>query len=140
MTENRGCPEGCSYIKDGLDKSDTWCIKPGPYSFELTCPATATPQMSTQPADPSPTTRVTIQYEEDGEVFEQEDMFNNMTGEATLSVPAHGNNSAVDIIIQEATVSVFKKTKNLFPTLNDCFLGYLINSWRPGLSTEFYPR
>ena len=105
MSEDRGCPEGCSYTKDGTDQSDTWCIKPGPYRAERTCPATATAHMSTQPSAPPPSIIVRVQYEEDGEIFEQEDTFNNVTGEAKLSVQAHGNNSAVEIIIQEATVS-----------------------------------
>ena len=62
--------------------------------------------MSTQSTNtPTPSSIVRVQYEEDGEVFEQEDTFNNVTGEAKLSVPAHGNNTAVEIIIQEATVS-----------------------------------
>ena len=109
LTEDRDCPEDCSYTKDGTDQSDTWCIKPGPYQAELTCPATTTAHMSThmstQPTAPPPSSIVRVQYEEDGEIFEQEDTFNNVTGEAKLSVQAHGNNSAVEIIIQEATVS-----------------------------------
>ena len=100
--------EKCSYLKDGSDPSEIWCIKDGPYNGEDVCPATAsTQQISTEPSvppTPSPSTRVKIQYAENGEVFEQEDTYNNVTGEATLSSPAHGNNSAVEVIIQENTV------------------------------------
>ena len=43
-------------------------------------------------------------YEEDGVIIEQKDTFNNETGEARLSVPAHGNNSAIDVILQEGSM------------------------------------
>jgi hypothetical protein len=61
-----------------------------------------------------------MQYELDGEVFEQEDTYNNVTGEAKLSVTDHGNKSAVDIIIQESMVS---KTINLAREILGIFAG-----------------
>jgi hypothetical protein len=119
--------------------SETWCFKPGPYQTGPSCGATTSSEsmmstlalsdesatsvpstiakitsskMTTEPPPetPSPSTRIKIQYEEDGEVFEQEDTYNNVTGEAKIAVPAHGNNSAVEVIMQESTVS---KTINL---------------------------
>ena len=45
-----------------------------------------------------------VQYEEDGEIFEQEDVYNDVTGEAKIIVPAHGDNSAIEVIMQESTV------------------------------------
>ena len=72
--------------------------------MKISAPTTVS---STKPPPPasSPSSRVKVQYEEDGEVFEQEDTYNNVTGEATISVPAHGNNSALEIIMQESSVS-----------------------------------
>ena len=43
-------------------------------------------------------------YEEDGVIIEQEDSYNNVTGEARLVVPAHGNNSGIEVIIQESSM------------------------------------
>ena len=43
-------------------------------------------------------------YEENGEIIEQEDSYNNVTGEAKIVVPAHGNNSAIEVIMQESTM------------------------------------
>ena len=47
---------------------------------------------------------VEVRYEEDGEIFAQENWYSNVTGEAVLIVPAHGNNSAVQVIMQGATL------------------------------------
>ena len=85
-------------------------MKEGPYVYQNICLSTTkTIQQSTTvvftPDEPPPSKRVKVQYEEDGEVFEQEDTYNNVTGEATITVPAHGNNTAVEVILQEATVS-----------------------------------
>ena len=82
------------------------------------------------PETPSPSTRIKIQYEEDGEVFEQEDTYNNVTGEAKIVVPAHGNNSAVEVIMQESTVS---KTINLAKEITGLFVGNFGDSWGPQL-------
>ena len=91
-----------------------------------------TPKMTTEPPPdtPSPSTRIKIQYEEDGEVFEQEDTYNNVTGEAKIVVPAHGNNSAVEVIMQESTVS---KTINLAKEITGLFVGNFGDSWGPQL-------
>ena len=43
-------------------------------------------------------------YEEDGIIVEQEDSYNNVTREAKIVVPAHGNNSAIEVIMQESTM------------------------------------
>ena len=80
------------------------------------------------PETPSPSTRIKIQYEEDGEVFEQEDTYNNVTGEAKIAVPAHGNNSAVEVIMQESTVS---KTINLTRKILGMFAGNFGDSRGP---------
>ena len=191
MTEDRGCPDGCSYTKDDSDDSETWCFKEGPYQKDHTCWETASsesmssalvssvpslvststastsiaatsssvprsdiqkstamasevttatgtstkptsPMITTElpPNTPSPSTRIKIQYEEDGEVFEQEDTYNNVTGEAKIVVPAHGNNSAVEVIMQESTVS---KTINLAKEITGLFIGNFSDSWGPQL-------
>ena len=70
-----------------------------------------------------------VQYEEDGEIFEQEDVYNDVTGEAKIIVPAHGNNSAIEVIMQESTVSKIIKfvdirVKYLY------FSGNIGDSWR----------
>merc|ERR1712142_925763 len=44
---NYGCPEGCSYTKDG-EPPDIWCIKPGPYNGEPSCPAPTQEHNTTQ--------------------------------------------------------------------------------------------
>ena len=36
--------------------------------------------------------------------MEQEDSYNNVTREAKIVVPAHGNNSAIEVIMQESTM------------------------------------
>ena len=66
-----------------------------------------TVRRTTEPSPDAPpaSTKVRVKYEENGEIFEQEDTYNNVTGEASISVPAHGNNSAVEVIMQESTVS-----------------------------------
>ena len=38
-------------------------------------------------------------------MFEQEDTFNNVTGEATINVPAHGDLTEINIVMQQSTVS-----------------------------------
>ena len=43
-------------------------------------------------------------YEEEAECFEQVDSYNNVTEEARLVVPAHGNNSGIEVIIQESSM------------------------------------
>merc|ERR1712179_41487 len=35
LTDEAGCPEGCSYTREGSD--DTWCFKAGPYNYHSTC-------------------------------------------------------------------------------------------------------
>ena len=65
------------------------------------------------PKAPPASSRIKIQYEEDGEVFVQEDTYNNVTGEAKIVVPAHGDNSAVEVIMQEATGSITKCVKEI---------------------------
>ena len=62
---------------------------------------------TTEPPPPTPniTMKVKIRYEENGEVIEQEDTYNNITGEAKLVIPAHGNNTALEIVMQESTVN-----------------------------------
>ena len=65
------------------------------------------------PQTPNVTIRVKVKYEEDGEIFEQEDVYNNVTGEAKITVPAHGNNSAIEVIMQESTVSKIIKFVNI---------------------------
>ena len=80
------------------------------------------------PETPFPSTRIKIQYEEDGEVFEQEDTYNNVTGEAKIAVPAHGNNAAVEVIMQESTVS---KTINLASEIVGMFAGNFSDSRGP---------
>merc|ERR1712096_85192 len=121
LIQNGGCPEGCSYMKDGSDPSDVWCMGVGDYQGDDVCPASSTQHMTTEvhaapsstqqttptskqqitpsstqqtnpfstqqstttittevppPPPPPPSTRIKTQYEEDGEVFEQEDTFN----------------------------------------------------------------
>jgi hypothetical protein len=168
LTADQGCPEKCSYTKEGTDQTEIWCIAKGPYQSDNACSettsmsilssmkllttephlqtlttnklstlpncittelplpssmrvlttelplqtATANTISTTQliitteppPQTPNVTTRVKVKYEEDGEIFEQEDVYNNVTGEAKIIVPAHGNNSAIEVIMQESTV------------------------------------
>ena len=56
-------------------------------------------------SSPPPSLSIRIGYVEDGIVFEQEDTFNNITGEATINVPAHGDLSEINIVMQQSTVS-----------------------------------
>merc|ERR1719158_1345694 len=42
----QGCPENCSYKKDGESPEDIWCLKPGQYPYEDTCKTTGTTGMS----------------------------------------------------------------------------------------------
>jgi len=98
--ETSPCPDSCSYTKDTGDTGDTgdtdvWCFKPGGPNYTEECPA--------PPPDPA-VKSVGVFYEEDGVIIEQKDTFNNETGEARLSVPAHGNNSAIDVILQEGSM------------------------------------
>ena len=74
--------------------------------FTEECPATTTPAATTEPPPdiPEPSTEVRVLYEEDGIIVEQEDSYNNLTREAKIVVPAHGNNSAIEVIMQESTM------------------------------------
>ena len=132
LTSDEGCPEKCSYRKLNDNSNDIWCIGQGDYNFSDICPTseettspksvstsnkyvtTLTTEESTAsgpkttippPKTPNDTIRIKTQYEENGVIFEQEDSYNNITGEAKIVVPAHGNNSAVEVIMQESTVS-----------------------------------
>ena len=57
-------------------------------------------------------TKTSIAFLENGEVIEQRDSFNNISGEAVLSVPPHGNMSELTVVLQPSTVCIFANTKN----------------------------
>ena len=63
--------------------------------------------VTTQPTPelPDEGTKTRIAYMENGEVFEQKDNFNNISGEAVVSVPPHGNLSELTVVLQPSTVS-----------------------------------
>ena len=114
LTKNQGCIEGCSYIKIGGQSNEIWCIGEGNYDYQYTCKtSTIQSTLSTQtvsteslvPETPNVTMSIKLQYEEDGVVYEQEDSYNNVTGEARIVVSAHNNNSAVEVLMLESTVS-----------------------------------
>ena len=42
--------------------------------------------------------------EENGEVYEQVDSFNNVTGEVTIEVPPHGDREPMQILLDPSTV------------------------------------
>ena len=44
-------------------------------------------------------------YLEDGEVFEQQDQFDNSSNEAIIKVPAHSNLHGLTVVLQPSTVS-----------------------------------
>ena len=52
-------------------------------------------------------TKTKIAYMEDGEIFEQQDNFNNISGEAIVEVPPHGNLTELSVILQPSTVSKY---------------------------------
>ena len=56
------------------------------------------------PELPDEGTKTRIAFMENGEVFEQQDNFNNISGEAVLSVPPHGNLSELTVVLQPSTV------------------------------------
>ena len=109
-------------MKDGDEDDNTWCFKDGPYVPQYVCSSSSTNLPATtmvnivffifissfflQAESPPPSLTVRVGYVEDGEVFEQEDTFNNVTGEATINVPAHGNLTEINIVMQESTVGV----------------------------------
>ena len=104
--EDSPCPDSCSYLKDEDVIPEVWCFKPGGMEFTEECPATTTPAATTEPPPdiPEPSTEVRVLYEEDGIIVEQEDSYNNVTREAKIVVPAHGNNSAIEVIMQESAM------------------------------------
>ena len=57
------------------------------------------------PELPDEGTKTKIAFIENGEVFEQQDNFNNISGEAVVSVPPHGNLSQLTVVLQPSTVS-----------------------------------
>ena len=95
-------PPYVSSTSPSLTKEDTLAPKP------TSAISGSTIIMSTEaaPRAPEPSVKIRVQYEENGEIFEQEDTYNNVTGEATISVPAHGDNSGVEVIMQESTVKM----------------------------------
>ena len=99
------CPGGCSYKRDDqVDDEDVWCFKEGSYVLK-TCSLSTTPSLTTVlELSPATLRSLVVAYEEDGIVVEQEDSFNNQTGEAIIAVPPHGNNSQLTVIMQESTV------------------------------------
>ena len=61
MTGDHGCPGGCSYIKDGSDKSQIWCFTQEPFHIESqgpyrtnSCYNDNTIQISTKPPPTTP--------------------------------------------------------------------------------------
>ena len=56
------------------------------------------------PELPDEGTRTKIAFIENGEVIEQKGNFNNISGEAVLSVPPHGNMSELTVVLQPSTV------------------------------------
>ena len=111
LDEDSPCPDSCSYQRDRDDPPEVWCFKPGGLEFSDECPATTatTTAPTTTTTEPPPdipeaSTEVRVLYEEDGIIVEQEDSYNNLTREAKIVVPAHGNNSAIEVIMQESTM------------------------------------
>ena len=111
LDEDSPCPESCSYQRDRDDPPDVWCFKPGGMEFTDECPATptitaTTTTITTEPPPdiPEPSTQVRVLYEEDDIIVEQEDSYNNLTREVMIVVPAHGNNSALEVIMQESNM------------------------------------
>ena len=59
------------------------------------------------PELPDEGTKTKIAFIENGEVIEQRGNFNNISGEAILSVPPHGNMSELTVVLQPSTVGNF---------------------------------
>ena len=68
-----------------------------------------------------------LAFIENGEVFEQEDNFNNISGEAIVSVPPHGNLSELTVVLQPSTVS---KPSLVIDTDHHIITGYQIDCSR----------
>ena len=71
------------------------------------CHITTTVVVMEQPPPELPDVgiKTKIAFLENGEIFEQQDNFNNISGEAVINVPPHGNLSQLTVVLQPSTVS-----------------------------------
>lgn len=135
------CLNNCVYMKKGDDDEDWYCFikQDGPYTTtdcEKILPSTVAPFMKV----------FSNMIEENGEVIEQVDQYNNMTGEVSIKVPPHGNREPLQILMDPNKVKVFsfsfspfviffnriKLCQALYPSArsNLCQMKWILAAWQ----------
>ena len=71
---------------------------------------------STDPESPENSIKSRVGYLEGTNIIEQTDSYSNISREAFLEVPPHGNNSELTIIMQPTTVSSIDTFTNMINT------------------------